>query len=380
MENDAKMNISVVIPTWNREELLDKLLETLFTARSNYKYGETEVVVVDSSKDEAKAKIMQSCEKYDAVYYEGTDSVRQKRNKGIDMAKYEVIHFIDSDVTVDKDILNRHAETFLNDKNEKLAGSFGYTEFVGDKNFWWHVVENTTYLDSFHFSRMFPYQSWTIGNNVAFYKDVLLKCGKFREDFPYKLGGDDLEFTYRITKNGYLIKSAPDAVCYHSTDTWRHHAAIQNRTKRWGSMEYFIKTIHPELFVNCIIKSDIRFIFFLVLFVIISLAAMNPTPVISWVIWVLIYFIANGVTEMKKKGTSNFFYYTIGKIFREKYHIYYMLESMKHKDFSFINKEMSFSLGQTMFMYREASKKLWMWLASGAAAVAGTLIIFEKLL
>lgn len=374
------MNISVVIPAWNREDLLDKLLASLFEARKAFKYGETEVIVIDSSQGEAQKKIMESCQKYDTIYTEGTDSVRQKRNKGIDMAKYEVIHFIDSDVTVDKDILNRHAETFLNDKNPKLAGSFGYTEFVGEKNFWWHVVENTTYLDSFHFSRMFPYQSWTIGNNVAFYKDVLIKCGKFREDFPFKLGGDDLEFTYRITKNGYLIKSAPEAVCFHSTETWRHRAAIQNRTKRWGTMEFFIKSIHPELFVNCIVKSDIRFMLFFVIFLAASIIAATPAPMIAWALWLVLYYLITSIADMKKKGSKNIIYYTLGKYFREKYHIYYMIESLRHKDLSFIYKEMSFSLGQTMFMYREASKKLWIWLASGAVSVAGTLICFEKFL
>ena len=373
-----KLNISVVIHTWNSEELLEKLLASLTEARNVYKYGKTEVIVVDSSKDEAKQKIMESCRKYDAIFTEGPDSVRKKRNMGIDKSQYELIYFVDSDVTVCKELLNIHAETFLNSDDDKIAGSFGYTEFVGRKGFWWHVIQHTTYLDSFGFARMFPYQSWTIGNNVAFYKKTLLEVGKFKEDFPFKLGGDDLEMTYRITKSGYRIKSAPNAVTYHSTETWNHYSAIQNRTKRWGSMEYFIKTINPELFVNCIPKSDVRFALMLILTVIICIATFSLIPLAFWCVWIAIYFLICFFTDKSKKSANPFFY-LIGKTFRMNYHIYYMIESIKHKDFSCLYKEMSFSVGQSLFMYKDACFKLWMWLLSFVVSLVGTCVLFSLL-
>lgn len=54
----------------------------------------------------------------------------------------------------------------------------------------------------------------TIGNNVSFKKSVLEEIGMFEENFPFKLGGDDLDMTYRVTKAGYMIGSAPNAVTY----------------------------------------------------------------------------------------------------------------------------------------------------------------------
>ena len=74
------MDFSIVVPTWNRSKLVDALLESLYEERKNYDLGETEVLIVDSSKGEEKAAIMASCEKYDAQYIEGDDSVRKKRN------------------------------------------------------------------------------------------------------------------------------------------------------------------------------------------------------------------------------------------------------------------------------------------------------------
>ena len=74
------MNFSIVIPTWNRSELVDALLESLYKERNRYEKGETEVLIVDSSQGEEQKSIVQSCEKYDAVYISGDDSVRKKRN------------------------------------------------------------------------------------------------------------------------------------------------------------------------------------------------------------------------------------------------------------------------------------------------------------
>ena len=91
------MNFSIVIPTWNRSELVDALLESLYEERNRYSQGETEVLIVDSSKDEEKNNIVESCKKYNAQYIDGDDSVRKKRNKGIRMSKYDTILFIDSE-------------------------------------------------------------------------------------------------------------------------------------------------------------------------------------------------------------------------------------------------------------------------------------------
>ena len=56
------MNFSIVIPTWNRSELVDALLESLYKERNRYEKGETEVLIVDSSQGEEQKSIVQSCE------------------------------------------------------------------------------------------------------------------------------------------------------------------------------------------------------------------------------------------------------------------------------------------------------------------------------
>ena len=232
-------DMSVVIPTFNRAYLLEKLLESLYADRENYKYGKTEVIVIDSSKGEELQKIKEACKRYDARYLEGTDSVRQKRNLGIRSARYPYIVFEDSDVVVDQDLFNYHAETYRKSTpEERVAGSFGLTVFTGEDNLVWKIIQYTTLTDSFSFAEKWPYQEWTIGNNVSFKKEVLEEVNLFEEAFPFKLGADDLDLSYRITHAGYRIKSQPKAVAYHSKDTWKKWKLVRERAKRWGRMEY----------------------------------------------------------------------------------------------------------------------------------------------
>ena len=64
-----KLDLSIVIPTWNRSKLLDRLLQSLYIARKTYKYGKTEVLIVDSSQGEEKEMIQRSCEQYNACVF-----------------------------------------------------------------------------------------------------------------------------------------------------------------------------------------------------------------------------------------------------------------------------------------------------------------------
>ena len=214
---------------------------------------------------------MNFCVQFDAQYFVCADSVRKKRNFGIEHASLPYILFLDSDVIASPGLLTSHAETWMSNQEEKeLGGTFGVTEFSGLKNYWWRILELTTFTDSFGFAKKYPYVSWCIGNNVSFRKSVLFQVGKFEENLPFKLGGDDLDLSYRITKANYLIKCVPTAVTYHSTSTWNHWRAIHDRAKRWGTMEYYLLKRHPELAHNRLPMTGDVIAFFTVLFYILS--------------------------------------------------------------------------------------------------------------
>lgn len=356
------MNFSIVIPTWNRSKLVDALLESLYEERKNYDSKETEVLIVDSSKGEEKASIMESCVKYDAQYVEGDDSVRKKRNKGIDLAKYEYILFIDSDVTVKPGLLRRHAATLSEStSNSKITGSFGLTEFVGEKNFWWKVIEYTSFLDSFGFAKFMPFVSWTIGNNVAFRKDELIKIGKFEEDFPFKLGGDDLDMTYRYTKAGNLIKTTSKAVTYHSRETWNSRKAVNDRAKRWGTMEYYILKRYPELVHRRLPMTGDVAVLVTCILGIMSLIKWSFVPLVFLLAWYLLLYCMMYGYHVGNNGKTNIFFWTIAMFQQGKYRFWRMVISLRNLDFSVAFKGQYFGMYHMKLDYQNSVKKTWLY-------------------
>ena len=324
------MNFSIVIPTWNRSELVDALLESLFSERNRYRQGETEVLIIDSSKDEEKKSIVGSCEKYNARYIEGDDSVRKKRNKGIRLSKYDYILFIDSDVTVELGLLDEYVEAYKNPYKVRLGGVLGYTEFVGKKTFWWKILERTSLVNSFSFARDYPFHSWTIGNNVSFKKEVLEEIGMFEENFPFKLGGDDLDMTYRVTKAGYMIGSAPNAVTYHSRKTWNNYKAVHDRAKRWGTMENYIVQRHPELYKHVIPKNYLIELFVFFILGVLSLCLRNIFPVCIGAIWVACNWLIDYIIDIKKRGFCNPLFFYGAQSIQFQYEYYRVKQSFKN--------------------------------------------------
>lgn len=357
------MDFSIVIPTWNRSELVEPLLKSLYDERERYTSGRTEVLIVDSSTGNEKDSIISSCKKYDAIYVEGDDSVRKKRNKGIRQSKYDYILFIDSDVVVEKGLLDEYVEAYKNPYKVKLGGVLGYTEFVGKRTFWWKMLERTSLVNSFSFARDYPFHSWTIGNNVSFKKSVLEEIGMFEENFPFKLGGDDLDMTYRVTKAGYMIGSAPNAITYHSRKTWNNYKAVHDRAKRWGTMENFIVGRHPELYKKVIPKNYLLEIIVLLFMGILSLILTNWLPIMIAVTWIVINWIIDYVIDIKRKGFCSPIYYFGAQIIQSQYEFYRVLGSLKNGSLGALYKGMIFNRFQIKFgMANEAfriKKLIW---------------------
>lgn len=368
------MDFSIVVPTWNRSELVAALLKSLYDERSRYKSGNTEVLIVDSSTGDEKDNIISSCEKFDAVYVEGDDSVRKKRNKGIRASKYDYILFIDSDVTVEKGLLDDYVEAYKNPYKVKLGGVLGYTEFVGKRTFWWKMLERTSLVNSFSFARDYPFHSWTIGNNVSFKKSVLEEIGMFEENFPFKLGGDDLDMTYRVTKAGYMIGSAPNAITYHSRKTWNNYKAVHDRAKRWGTMENIIVGRHPELYKKVIPKNYVLETIVLLCMSIMSLTLKNWLPIMIAISWIVINWILDYVIDIKRKGFCSPLYYFGAQIIQSQYEFYRVMGSLKKGSFGALYKGMIFNRFQIKFgMANEAfriKKLIWSFLALCITGIA----------
>lgn len=111
------MNVSVVIPTYYRPYDLSELLESLL----GQVVKPIEVVVVDDSQNDV---IRHVCEDYEVMYNKAgialiyakntrARSITTARNLGVKMAKGDLVLFLDSDVIVDPDYVEKVMETFI---------------------------------------------------------------------------------------------------------------------------------------------------------------------------------------------------------------------------------------------------------------------------
>jgi len=245
---------SIVVPTHGRVIHVERLLSSLDLARVKCPVP-TEVFIVDSSPVHAAECIGTLGEKHNAIYVSGSTSVRKKRNAGIQLAHYPAVVFIDSDCEAHPDLLVQYLRSY--EEQPYLGGVLGQVVFTGPKNWTWEIVRFTPFVNSFSFATQWPYAIWGPTANISYKRELLLEIGMFDENFPFKLGGDDVDLGLRVTKSGYLLRCNPDAIVYHARDTWTHGVGILSRAIRWGRMEFHLlnkhqylqQTDHPKLTV-----------------------------------------------------------------------------------------------------------------------------------
>jgi len=226
------------VPVYNRESILRGLFETLKCAIKNFP-KESEVIVVDSSSSDTAKNIKKLCDNYGYKYlwvprYRGSSGAR---NAGIKCAKYDIVLFIDSDCTVDKNLLNEHFNLYV---NTKIGGVAGVTMFRGAKKFGFKCMEATPYVLPFSFAKNFKEVTWAPTSNISYRKRVLVNVGLFDEDIPISAAGEDILIGWKVVRHGYTIVTNPNAIVYHTTKTWNSLRQNIHRVFKWGRADYYL--------------------------------------------------------------------------------------------------------------------------------------------
>ena len=336
-----EMAISIITPTEGRTHLVEKLLASLYKARKNF-HGKSEAIIIDSSATQEANKIRELCSRYDARYVRGSKSVREKRNLGIEKARFDIILCIDSDCEADEDLLNQHLAMY--EQYPEIAGCAGVTRFRGGRSWVWKVLEFTPFLDGFHFAEKYPYVMWAPCSNLSFRKQAVKSIGMFRTDWPFKLGGDDLDLSLRLTEAGLLIKSNEKAIVYHTTETWNRLRSVLERIWRWGRMNFYIAQAHPHLLVYDIPRFPVAFVFV----VAIALLALPLHPLIGFalpVIAILTFLLIHtmGTSMMLDFKRSSFPFMLLARALLVLFEFGRIYEAVKHKDKNLLFKRIVFS-------------------------------------
>ncbi|MGH9357172.1 MAG: glycosyltransferase family 2 protein [Terriglobia bacterium] len=215
----SEPNLSVVIPTYNREPILKKALEAYCqqTARKEI----LEVLAVDDGSVDGTGEMVAEMSKTSPVpiryLHQGNSGQAAARNHGIREARGELILLSDDDVIPSPVAVAEHLAWHMENPELKagVVGSVPYSPEVHPTPFqqWWGL-DGVRY----HPPCLFP------GHGVAFqfmqFCNTSLKArflhdvGPFDENFR-TFGYEDNEFAYRLAKAGGKIYFNPAAVGYH---------------------------------------------------------------------------------------------------------------------------------------------------------------------
>ena len=97
------MNVSIVIPTYNRKPILMKCLKALENQTLNTNIGNYEIIVVDDGSTDGTSLWIKNNKDnlpHVVLFQQEHGGPALGRNLGVIKSKYEIIIFIDSDLIV----------------------------------------------------------------------------------------------------------------------------------------------------------------------------------------------------------------------------------------------------------------------------------------
>lgn len=192
-KNPSKPSVSVVIPAYNEEKYIEKVLQSL-TLQT---YKDFEVIVVDNNSSDSTGKIAR---KYGArVIFQKKRGLPLARQTGFMIAKGDIIVSTDADAVVQPDWLEKIKKEFDADLN--LVGYGGmYRLYSGPVTSRIAVEHGMYYLYSL--GRIFSNGWVLIGPNFAVRRDAFLRVGGFDTTL---FQGEDIDISQKLQKVGKVV-------------------------------------------------------------------------------------------------------------------------------------------------------------------------------
>ncbi len=203
------MDVSIVIPTFNRKPILEKCLLALENQKLSNLINSYEVIVVDDGSTDNTVPWIKENKKilpHVVLFEQEHAGPALGRNLGVMKSKNEIIIFIDSDLIVLNDFIYSHVKKLLRAWKSNNKKCFTYGSVVNTSNF--NNPESERYkITDISFA-------YFATGNVAISRELILNVGLFDTSFSL-YGWEDLELGERLKKIGTKLIKCPRAVGFH---------------------------------------------------------------------------------------------------------------------------------------------------------------------
>jgi glucosyl-dolichyl phosphate glucuronosyltransferase len=226
----AKIVLSVIVPTHNRSDMLQTVINSL--KFQTYQSEAYEIIIVDNaSGDDTHVKAMEFVQEIPPVIhylYEPRLGISHARNCGAMAARGEIIVFIDDDAIAEPGWLSAYATSFSSDPDIVCVGGKSVLWWENERPSWFGI-ELEGYLGGNSIlgdqKRSFLPDQFPFGNNMAIQKKAFLAVpGGFDSSFGHtgtQLGAhDETRIIDHLRDMGKIIYE-PEACIQHFTPAER---------------------------------------------------------------------------------------------------------------------------------------------------------------
>ena len=202
------MNTAVIIPTYNRESLLKRAINSVL----NQTKVPDEIIVVDDGSSDNILNILDEYKNSIKIVTQKNKGVSAARNRGADLAKSEWILFLDSDDVWKKEKLEIQAKFHKN--NPHILFSHTNEVWIKDKKIVFQKRKHkkpygNCFYDNLDFCRVSP-------STVMIKKELFDRCGKFDEQLKVC---EDFDLWLRVLKK-VPVGLIEEALTYKYAGDW----------------------------------------------------------------------------------------------------------------------------------------------------------------
>lgn len=223
--------ISVIIPTYNREQCIIDLLNCFL----KQDYTDYEIIVIDQSDilSEAKKKYIKKCT-HKLRYFHISERGRSlAKNYGILQAKGDLLLFCDDDIIIPSNFLSTHAKHY---SIPNIGGVSCRLVEEGQNPVHIYPALKTTFygrLINRPYSTASGFVTSLNGGNMSIRKEALDKSGFFEEYFIGTSMVEEPDLAFRIIKNGYKIYFDSSITIMHYPQHNGNIALISTQRAKW---------------------------------------------------------------------------------------------------------------------------------------------------
>lgn len=242
----SNIDISIIIPTYNRLEVLKESLKAWKKVKkaTSYKF---EIIYADGSSTDGTSELLQSVKDLPLVAINGGKTgLSYRRNLAINASNGKRLLFVGDDIFPTDDFIDQHIEIGKKiGKQHAVLGNISWHPKLPTNQLLKHIVEvgceqfDFEHLESNSFTNFQHFYTANVSiDRATLYSEDYF----FDESFP-EPNYEDIELAFRLSKRGMLVFYSTAIQCYHY-----HHYSTAGFCKRQfsaGKMSTHFRRLQP---------------------------------------------------------------------------------------------------------------------------------------